>query len=120
MTEWALNLKQQREYDSDETICHLITLRQLDDQVQDTLYIGSAVDLPLSDGRTLMHVRFLETQLEAWKRESQGAGAQRCECIHIKSKHGMLPALLTHDSTQPLILLYRYVAARCSSTKTTK
>lgn len=117
MTEWALNLKQQREYDSDETICHLITLRQLDDQVQDTLYNGSAVDLPLSDGRTLMHVRFLETKLDAWKRESQGAGAQRCECID--SKHGILPALLTHSSTQPLIRLYGYVAAQCSSSEIT-
>jgi hypothetical protein len=116
MTEWALNLKQQREYDSDETICHLITLRQLDDQVQDTLYSGSAVDLPLSDGRTLMHVRFLDTQLEAWKRESQGAGAQRCECR--KSTHGILPASLTARSTQPLVFVYGYVATRRSSTKT--
>jgi hypothetical protein len=78
MTEWAQNLKSEREYDSDETISHLITLRQLDDQVQDTLYSTSAVDLPLSDARTLMHVRFLEGQLDAWKRDSQGAGEQRC------------------------------------------
>jgi hypothetical protein len=79
MTEWAQNLKNDREYDTDETICHLITLRQLDDQVQDTLYSATAVNLPLSDARTLMHVRFLENQLDAWKSESQGAGAQRCE-----------------------------------------
>jgi hypothetical protein len=79
MTEWAQDLRNEREYDSDETISHLITLRQLDDQVQDTLYCDNAVDLPLSDARTLMHVRFLESQLDAWKRESQGAGAQRCK-----------------------------------------
>jgi hypothetical protein len=80
MTEWAQNLRNEREYDSDETISHLITLRQLDDQVQDTLYCDNAVDLPLSDARTLMHVRFLESQLDAWKRDSQDAGAQRCKC----------------------------------------
>ncbi|KAF2823162.1 hypothetical protein CC86DRAFT_329762 [Ophiobolus disseminans] len=77
MTDWAQDLKQEREYDSDETISHLITLRQLDDQVQDTLFTGSANDLPLSDTRTLMHVRFLESQLDAWKKNSQNAGAQR-------------------------------------------
>lgn len=79
MTDWAQNLKHEREYDSDETISHLITLRQLDDQVQDTLYSDSAKGLPLSDARTLMHVRFLESQLEAWKRDSQDAGEQRCK-----------------------------------------
>lgn len=78
MTEWAQNLRAQHEFDSDETICYLITLRQLDDQVQDTLYSTGAIDLPLSDARTLMHVRFLEGQLDAWKRDSQNAGAQRC------------------------------------------
>jgi hypothetical protein len=79
MTEWAQNLKHEREYESDETISHLITLRQIDDQVQDSLFSGSSVDMPMSDARTLMHVKFLESQLEAWKRESQGAGAQRCK-----------------------------------------
>jgi hypothetical protein len=81
MTEWAHNLKHEREYETDETISHLITLRQIDDQVQDTLFSGSSVDMPLSDPRTLMHVKFLESQLEAWKRESQGAGAQRCKLV---------------------------------------
>jgi hypothetical protein len=82
MTEWAQNLRNEREYDSDETISHLITLRQLDDQVQDTLYSDNAINLPLSDARTLMHVRFLESQLDAWKRDSQAAGAQRCKSSH--------------------------------------
>jgi hypothetical protein len=88
MTEWAQNLRNEREYDSDETISHLITLRQLDDQVQDTLYSDNAINLPLSDARTLMHVRFIESQLDAWKRDSQGAGAQRCKdllCIYVKN-----------------------------------
>lgn len=80
MTEWARNLKNEREYDSDETISHLISLRQLDDQVQDTLFTGIAKDLPLSDARTLMHVRFLESQLDQWRSEAQNAGAQRCKC----------------------------------------
>jgi hypothetical protein len=79
MTEWAQKLKYEREYESDETICHLIALRQLDDQVQDSLFTSSAVNLPLSDTRTLMHVRFLGNQLDAWRRDSQSAGEQRCK-----------------------------------------
>jgi len=81
MTEWARNLKHEREYDSDETISHLIALRQLDDQVQDTLFTGSAAELPLTDARTLMHVRFLEGQLEAWRSDSLNAGAQRRKIV---------------------------------------
>jgi hypothetical protein len=79
MAEWARNLRQEREYESDETISHLVTLRQLDDQVQDTLFTGPATDLPLSDTRTLMHIRFLEGQLDTWRRESQHAGERRCK-----------------------------------------
>jgi hypothetical protein len=80
MADWAQNLKQEREYASDETISHLVSLRQIDDQIQDTLFTADAMRLPLSDGRTLMHVRFMEAQLDAWKRESYGASSQRCMC----------------------------------------
>lgn len=81
MTEWAQNLKRVMEYESDEAIIHLVSLRQIDDQVQDTLFSGSAAELPLSDARTLMHVRFMEAQLDAWKRESLGCGSKRCMCF---------------------------------------
>jgi hypothetical protein len=90
MTEWAQKLKSEREYESDETICHLITLRQLDDQVQESLFSGSAENLELSDPRMLMHVRFLESQLDAWKRESHGAGAQRCKFCMENEKRKFL------------------------------
>jgi hypothetical protein len=63
MTECAKSLKTVREYESDETICHLITLRQIDDQVQDNLFSVGAKELPLSDANTLMHVRLLEPRL---------------------------------------------------------
>jgi hypothetical protein len=87
MTDWARNLKQEREYDSDETISHLIALRQLDDQVQDTLFTGTAATLPLSDARTLMHVRFLESQLEVWKGDSQYAGEKRRKSQSRRQDH---------------------------------
>ncbi|CAO2653997.1 Nn.00g107300.m01.CDS01 [Neocucurbitaria sp. VM-36] len=77
MTEWAQTLKRDLEYESDEVIIHLISLRQIDDQVQDTLFSGSAAELPLSDARTLMHVRFMEAQLDAWRRESYGSASKR-------------------------------------------
>lgn len=79
MTEWAQNLKTVREYVSDETISYLITLRQIDDQVQENLFSTGTKDLPLSDARTLMHVRFLESQLDIWKRDSQTVGEERCK-----------------------------------------
>ncbi|KAH8727739.1 major facilitator superfamily domain-containing protein [Phaeosphaeriaceae sp. PMI808] len=82
MTEWAQSLKQAREYDSDETICHLISLRQLDDQVQDTLFSRETVNMQLSDARTLMHVRFMESQLASWKSQSEGARGQRWLLLH--------------------------------------
>lgn len=78
MTEWAQNLKRDSEFDSDKTICHLIALRQIDDQIQDMLFSGSAAEAPLTDARILMHVRFLEAQLDAWKRGSSGLASQHC------------------------------------------
>lgn len=78
MTEWAQSLKRDREYDSDEMIGHLVTLRQIDDQVQDTLFAGEATHTPLTDTRTLMHMRFMEAQLEAWKKDSTDVKSRRC------------------------------------------
>ncbi|KAH7091452.1 major facilitator superfamily domain-containing protein [Paraphoma chrysanthemicola] len=63
MSQWAQDLKDEREYESDETMHYLVALRQLDDQVQDSLFTGDAANMPLSDARTLMHMRFLESQL---------------------------------------------------------
>lgn len=77
MTEWAQSLKQDREYESDETIGLLIALRQIDDQIQDTLFTGSARETNLSDPRTLMHMRFMAAQLETWKKESANAVSRR-------------------------------------------
>ncbi len=86
MTEWAQSLKSDREYETDEAICHLISLRRIDDQVQDTLFTGSAADISFADARTEMHVQFIEVQLDAWKRESSGSSSQRCMCRKSFSK----------------------------------
>lgn len=77
MTEWARALERVREYQSDETIRHLIILRQIDDQIQDTLFADGTVPITMIDARTLMHMRFMETQLEAWMNESSGAAFRR-------------------------------------------
>ncbi|KAL1794338.1 hypothetical protein ACET3X_007759 [Alternaria dauci] len=76
MTEWAQGLKRNREYETDEAIDLLISLRQIDDQVQDALFTADASQLPISDGRALMHVRFIDVQLDAWKRECDGVASQ--------------------------------------------
>ncbi|KAJ4383398.1 hypothetical protein N0V86_001445 [Didymella sp. IMI 355093] len=77
MTEWAQDLKQYGEFPTDEILGHLVSLRKLDDQVQDTLFTGAAADARLTDARVLMHIRFLETQLDTWRRDSEGVQCQR-------------------------------------------
>lgn len=84
MTEWAQELRYEREFGTDEVLGHLISLRQLDDQVQETLFTGAGTDAPLTDTRVLMQVRFLETQLEAWKRDSEGAQYQRSKFVVLR------------------------------------
>lgn len=79
MNDWARELQHDQEYETDETIGHLVTLRQIDDQVQNTLYSVDAVKLPLNDARTLMHVRLIESQLGSWQANRRNATSQRCE-----------------------------------------
>ncbi|KAF1361651.1 hypothetical protein EJ07DRAFT_153879 [Lizonia empirigonia] len=81
MVEWAQELKRDQEFDTDAILGHLISLRQLDDQVQESLFTGAAADAPLTDAGLLMRVRFLETQLKAWKHESAGAEYQRSKFV---------------------------------------
>ena len=77
MTEWAQDLKAYGEFATDEVLGHLVSLRQLDDQVQDTLLTGVVSDAGLNDARVAMHIRFLKTQLDTWKRDSKGVQCQR-------------------------------------------
>jgi hypothetical protein len=77
MTEWAQDLKVYGEFATDEVLGHLVSLRQLDDQVQDTLFTGASRDAGLTDARVVMHIRFLKTQLDTWKRDSEGVHCQR-------------------------------------------
>jgi hypothetical protein len=83
MADWAQELGRDREYTSDETISHLISLRHIDDQIQDTLFTADVMRLPLSNARTLMHVRFMDSQLDIWKRSSISATSPRC----MQSQH---------------------------------
>ena len=80
MSEWAQELKQDHEYESDEIIPHLISLRQIDDQIQDTLFTADAKRLPISDRLTLMNVRCMEAQLDSWRKNSAGVVSQRRMC----------------------------------------
>lgn len=89
MAEMAQTLNQEREYESDEAICHLISLRQIDDQIQDTLFTTEAAQLSLSDGRTSMHMRFMEAQLDIWKTNLRNVTAQRCT-YSSNTSHTML------------------------------
>lgn len=81
MTEWAQELKRHGEFATDEVLAHLVSLRQLDDEVQDTLFTGAGADAALTDARVVMHIRFLETRLDAWKRDSEGVQCQRSKLV---------------------------------------
>lgn len=86
MTEWAQELKREQEFATDEMLEQLISLRQLEDQVQESLFTGAVADAPMTDAHVLMHVRFLETQLDAWKRDNEGDPSQRRKSmIHFKA-----------------------------------
>jgi hypothetical protein len=80
MTEWAQDLKRYGEFATDEILEHLVSLRKLDDQVQDTLFTGAAADARLTDARVVMHIQFLRTQLDTWRRDSEGVKCQRSRC----------------------------------------
>lgn len=81
MSEWAQELSSYGEFATDEVLGHLISLRQLDDEVQDTLFSGAGADAQLADARVVIHVRFLETRLDAWKRDTDGVACQRSKLL---------------------------------------
>lgn len=67
MGEAAESLKQAHEYESDKAMSRIISLRQVEEHIQETLFTADTAQLSLSDGRTLMHLRSIEAQLDAWK-----------------------------------------------------
>jgi hypothetical protein len=70
MGECAKALRTDGEFASDRIISHLISLRRIDDQIHDAFYSEDTLDLPITDSRILMNLRFMETQMQDWKRES--------------------------------------------------
>lgn len=69
MTECCGNLKEAHEFDSDAKVDRLIAIRRIDDQVHAAFYVEDALDLPITDARISMNLRFMSSQLEDWKRE---------------------------------------------------
>lgn len=46
-----------------------MALRRIDDQTHECLYTEETIGLDITDPRISMNLRFLETQLDEWKRE---------------------------------------------------
>ena len=67
MGEAAESLEHDQEHESDRAMSRLVSLRQIEECIQDTLFTADTVQLSLSDGRTLMNLRSIEAQLDAWK-----------------------------------------------------
>lgn len=97
MTDWAQELKDYGEFATDEVLGHLISLRQLDDEVQDTLFVGVGADARLTDARVVIHIRFLEMRLDAWKRDSESATCQRSKMFPCND--------MTHADTSSVLTL---------------
>ncbi|KAF2134677.1 hypothetical protein P153DRAFT_279458 [Dothidotthia symphoricarpi CBS 119687] len=112
MTEWTQDLKQKREYVHDEVISHLITLRQLDEQVRDVLSSSGVVNM---DTQTLEH---LETQLAVWKQVSFGPDSKRMLDLSSSFTDMMLHSAAlrnqSHTEQQPTHD-YRQMKARLSA-----
>ncbi|KAJ4992174.1 hypothetical protein SVAN01_02193 [Stagonosporopsis vannaccii] len=98
MTEWAQELKSCGEFATDEVLGRLISLRQLDDEIQDTLFNASGADAQLTDARVVIHIRFLETRLDAWKRDAGGVA-----CLRMLSlSHSYTDMMLHTVALRPL------------------
>lgn len=83
MTDWAEELKRDGEFSTDKILGRLISLRQLDDEVQDTLFTGTGAEARLTDARVVMHIRFLSSRLETWRRESEDSDCRRSKLVAI-------------------------------------
>lgn len=79
MAEAAESLEQEREYESDKAMGRLISLRQIEEHIQDALFTADTMQLSLSDGRTRMHLRSIEVQLDAWRSQSPTSASSRCK-----------------------------------------
>ncbi|ORY18170.1 hypothetical protein BCR34DRAFT_554339 [Clohesyomyces aquaticus] len=77
MAESCQRLKSDAEYVSDERIGQLIALRRIDDQIHDSLFTEDAACLPITDSRISMNLRFAESQIDEWKRETRGVEYSR-------------------------------------------
>ena len=73
------SLMYDREYESDETLGRLISLRRIDDQIYEFMNGDDTVDLPITDARIHMNMRFMETQLEDWKINNTTSGLSKSE-----------------------------------------
>jgi hypothetical protein len=81
MSDWAEELKREREYESDETLGLLVSLRKIDDHVQDDLYSHDTINSPFTDTRVAVTVRFYESMLTEWRGKSQAVGSPRCKFV---------------------------------------
>ncbi|KAF2867487.1 hypothetical protein BDV95DRAFT_502725 [Massariosphaeria phaeospora] len=77
MAECGHNLQSEREYPTDEIIGHLIELRRIEGQIYDTFYNEETLLLPINDSRILLNLRFMETQLDVWRRAGYNVEYQR-------------------------------------------
>ncbi|KAF1964112.1 hypothetical protein BU23DRAFT_547965 [Bimuria novae-zelandiae CBS 107.79] len=69
MGQCSRDLRDHQQFPSDKIIGHLITIRRLDDQIQECFFTEETIKLDITDPRILMNFRFLEGQLDEWKRE---------------------------------------------------
>jgi hypothetical protein len=77
MAECERELREEREFPSDESLGRLISLRRLDDQIHELFNSDEVIDLPFTDSRITMNLRFMENQLEDWRRANYSSDNNR-------------------------------------------
>ncbi|KAF2274045.1 uncharacterized protein EI97DRAFT_469018 [Westerdykella ornata] len=92
------NLYVNHEFESDKIIMRLISLRRIDDQIHDSFDVEDAANLPITDSRVSMNLRFIETQLEEWKRDKNEAD---CESRVLDLCHAFTDMQLHAVSLRP-------------------
>ncbi|KAF2196697.1 hypothetical protein GQ43DRAFT_382687 [Delitschia confertaspora ATCC 74209] len=70
MADSSRRLKEEGEYPTDAMFLHLLTIRHIRDEIAENLCANEFRGLPISDPRIAMHIRYMETRLEEYKKQS--------------------------------------------------
>ncbi|KAF2265012.1 hypothetical protein CC78DRAFT_210696 [Lojkania enalia] len=123
--ECAKRLQVDLEFSSDALIGNLTPLRRIDDQIHDMFYTDDTLDLPFTDSRISLNIRFLEAQIEEWRRNNSNEEFNRTLDLSyhfakielyataLRQSPPLSPPQATNSSAQINALLSALEAGKC-------